>query len=201
MLSLACTTLSLSLLAAAPTEPESTEPERPTPTRAELDEARFEVYLGARGVARLLDTTQGAGALQLGLGVRLWKGLYLEAELAEGLFGPPLGNAGQINFALTWELRKHDRVRPFATLGFTHAHESSFEHLTHAPAATLIGTAHTIHHRSGALVGGGLRLPWSRLGPVGSRFATYLRTDVAYYFDEGPGRLQVGLGVGVQVVF
>ena len=30
---------------------------------------------------------------------------------------------------------------------------------------------------------------------------TLLRTDVAYYFDDAPGRLQMGLGGGLSVVF
>ncbi len=200
-------------IAAAPPAPGTAQPQetneapkrktkRPPLTREQLDQKRFEIYLAGRGFVRLLDTPpQPGGALQIGLGVRLWRGLYLEAELGEGLFARPLGNAGQILFGLTWELRKLERVRPYATLALTHAHESSLVHLAHNPASTLLGTAHTIHHRTGMQLGTGVRLPWSRLGAVGSRFATVVRTDVAYYFDEGPGRLQVGLGVGVQVVF
>lgn len=178
------------------------EPEVAGPTLAELDERRFEIHLLPRFGARLLDTTELGGSIQLGVGVRLWKGLMFEVELGEGVYAPPVQLSGQILAGLRWELRRSARVRPSLFAGFTHLHQSHGNHFLHEPAHTLLGTAKTIQHRSGAQLGFGLRFPFPPAwGKQAQRFSGLVRTDVAYYFDAGPGQLQAGLSAGFSVVF
>lgn len=152
--------------------------------------------------ARLVEGASFGGSVQIGVGVRLYRGLYLEVELGEGLYAPPLELSGQILGGLRWELRRSTKVRPSLFAGFTHVHQSHAEHFVHAPGHTLAGTAETIHHRSGAQLGFGLRFPfpaaWGKQAP---RFSGLLRTDVAYYFDAAPARVQAGVAAGFSVVF
>jgi hypothetical protein len=209
----------------------------PPPTLAQLDTRRFELHLGGRGGVRALDGISLGGGAQIGLGVRLWQGLYLEAGVGEGLFsnveapnsdvafrhlgehGEPLASvtaapaeppapspilAGQIVLGLRYEVRTPRTVwvRPSVYLGATHLHEATFDDFRLAPGKTLAGTGEFIRHRTGATLGLGLRVPLpERWGPVAPRFSARFDTDVSYYFDRHPGRLQAGLGVGLQVVF
>jgi hypothetical protein len=172
------------------------------------------------------------GGAQIGLGVRLWRGLYLEAGVGEGVFtnvearetdvafrhlgehGDPLTItaatppspilAGQIVMGLRYEVRTPRTmwVRPSVYLGATHLHEATLDDFLTAPGKTLAGTGEFIRHRTGASLGLGLRVPLpERWGPVAPRFSARFDADVAYYFDRHPGRVQAGLGVGLQVVF
>jgi hypothetical protein len=73
-----------SLLASSPVSP----PALP------FDDARFELHLGGRAGGRFLGgpsalPTSFGGGLNVGLGVRLWQGLYIEVGLAEGVYQNP----------------------------------------------------------------------------------------------------------------
>jgi hypothetical protein len=112
--------------------------------------------------------------------------------------------AGQILLGLRYEIRtsKTLRLRPSVFAGLTHLHEATLRDFAAAPGRTLGGVSEAIRHRSGAQLGAGLRIPFSITpGRVASRFSARLDADVAYYFYDAPGRLQAGLGLGVQVVF
>ncbi len=196
-----CASLLASPLAA---EPEATKATTKAagPTLPELDARRFEIHVLPRVGARLLDTAELGGSVQLGVGIRMWKGLYFEAEFGEGVYAPPLQLSGQILAGLRWELRRSLVVRPNFFVGMTHLHQSHGDEFVHEPGHTLLGTAKTIHHRTGAQLGFGLRFPFpAKWGKQAARFSGLLRTDVAYYFDDAPGRLQMGLGGGLSVVF
>lgn len=209
------------------------------PTLEQLDARRFELHIGARGGMRTLDGVSFGGGAQIGLGVRLWKGLYLEAGVGEGVFtnveapasevafrhlgahegaapatlaaapelvapAPSPILAGQIVMGLRYEVRTPRTmwVRPSVYLGATHLHEATLDDFVVAPGKTLAGTGEFIRHRTGATLGLGLRLPLpDRWGPVAPRFSARFDADVSYYFDRHPGRVQAGLGVGLQVVF
>jgi hypothetical protein len=111
---------------------------------------------------------------------------------------------GQILFGVRYEIRtaKTLRLRPSVFAGLTHLHEATVRDFQAAPGRTLLGISDAIRHRSGAQIGAGLRIPFSMApGRALSRFSARLDADVAYYFDTAPGRLQAGLGLGVQVVF
>jgi hypothetical protein len=202
------------------------------PTLAQLDEKRFELHIGARGGVRMLDGVSLGGGAQIGLGVRLWKGLYFEAGVGEGVFtnveartsevafrhigahedasavasthAPSPVLAGQIVLGLRYEVRTPRTmwVRPSVYLGATHLHEATLDDFVVAPGKTLAGTGEFIRHRTGATLGLGLRVPLpERWGPVAPRFSARFDADASYYFDLHPGRVQAGLGVGLQVVF
>lgn len=209
----------------------------PTPPALPFDDARFELHLGGRAGGRFVGTgTAGpssfGGGLSLGLGVRLWQGLYLEASVGEGVFSNPerldtfrhLGThetdealaieappaagspllVGQILLGARYEIRsaKTLRVRPSVFLGATHLHEATLADFAEDPGKTLAGTGKFIRHRTGAQVGVGLRVPFpERWGRVAPRFSARFDVDGAYYFDAHPGRVQVGIGAGLQVVF
>ncbi|MCA9696656.1 MAG: hypothetical protein KC431_03945 [Myxococcales bacterium] len=234
-------TVAASLLLTAPTAP-------PT-TLATMDDKRFELHVGGQGGARFLSgPVAGGGGLHFGLGVRVWRGLYVEVGVAESLHARPapepaatdlafrhLGHAdpepapeptmtsdatdastdadsrgaglilaGQILMGLRYEIRtpatRH--LRPTTFLGVSHLHEAGVDDFLDAPGATLAGFAPQIRHRTGLAAGVGLRAPFpERWGPVAPRFSARLGLDVAYYFDDAPGRLQAGANLGVQVVF
>jgi hypothetical protein len=117
---------------------------------------------------------------------------------------PDLLLAGQIVFGLRYEVRTPatKRVRPSVFVGLTHAHEATFADFLDAPGKALLGTGTFIDHRTGALVGVGVRLPFpSAWGRVAPRFGLRVDADAAYYVDDDPGRLQASVGVGVQAVF
>lgn len=226
-------------LALAPNSPAPAHsPKSPAPTLEQLDEKRFELHIGGRGGVRMLDGVSLGGGAQIGLGVRLWKGLYLEAGVGEAVFtnvearesevafrhigthedasmsalaptpsptsAPSPILAGQIVMGLRYEVRT-DRtiwVRPSVYLGATHLHEATLDDFVVAPGKTLAGTGEFIRHRTGATLGLGLRVPLPlRWGPVAPRFSARFDADASYYFDRHPGRVQAGLGVGLQVVF
>ncbi len=218
------------------------------PTRPQLDDNRFEFHHGGGARVRALDGVSVGGGLQIGLGVRLWKGLYLEAGVGEGVFtnrnveaaesdvafrhfglhdeagdegtlpaaaataaepepttqAPSPILAGQIVMGLRYEIRTPRTMwmRPSVYLGATHVHEATLDDFRKAPGKTLAGTGEFIRHRTGASLGLGLRVPFpDHWGPVAPRFSARFDLDAAYYFDRHPGRLQAGLGVGLQVVF
>ncbi len=222
-----------SLLAAGPV---------PSPAALPFDDARFELIVGGRAGGRFVGTetagpTSFGGGISLGLGVRLWQGLYLEAGVAEGVyqnpetssaaahsfrhFGPhpqaqpiPASEpgssessailAGQILLGLRYEVRRAKtlRVRPSVFVGATHLHEATLRDFAREPGKTLAGVSESIQHRTGAQLGLGLRVPFpERWGRVAPRFSARFDADLAYYFDAYPGRVQAGLGAGLQVVF
>lgn len=112
--------------------------------------------------------------------------------------------AGQILLGARYEVRtpKTKWVRPTFFLGATHLHEATLGDLAREPGKTLAGTGEFIRHRTGLQLGVGLRAPLpARWGPVAPRFSLRVDADAAYYFDAHPGRAQVGLGLGLQVVF
>ncbi|NVB43164.1 hypothetical protein G6O69_35400 [Pseudenhygromyxa sp. WMMC2535] len=229
--------------AAPPPAAAATEATAPAPASLDLDSARFELHLGLRGGLRSLGApVAGGGGLQLGLGVRLWRGLYLEVGVGEGLYTDPeqsidadssssselrhLGHtsapagstdgenlsaanedpamrlAGQILLALRYEFRQPRRLRPHLSLGLTHLHEATIADFLDQPGRVIFGVADSIRHRTGIQAGAGLRVPFpASWGKVAPRFSARFDADAAYYFDEDPGRLQAGLGAGVQVVF
>ncbi|MFO7562925.1 MAG: hypothetical protein R6X02_09815 [Enhygromyxa sp.] len=174
--------------------------------------------------------TSFGGGLSFGLGVRLWQGLYLEASVGEGVFQNPeplesfrhLGThedtpvslvegpepspllVGQILLGARYEVRtaRTSRVRPSVFLGATHLHEATLADFAREPGKTLAGTGKFIRHRTGVQAGFGLRVPFpARWGRAAPRFSGRFDADVAYYLDRQPGRVQAGLGAGVQVVF
>lgn len=111
---------------------------------------------------------------------------------------------GQILFGIRYEIRtpRTLRLRPSVFAGLTHLHEATLRDFQAAPGPTLLGVSDAIRHRSGVQVGAGLRIPFSMTpGRAASRFSARVDADVAYYFDGAPGRLQAGLGLGLQVVF
>lgn len=186
-----------------------TAPAGPELRLAELDHRRVEIHLGGRGYGRLLDAPPAfGGSLQLGLGVRLVRGLYLSGEAGLGAHAMPIGAAGQLFVGLRHELRMAPWVRPSLSLGYTHLFDASFD--AEVDAGCGCGKAGAsegfsfgasagaeLASRSGVQAGLGLRFPL-RFAP---RLSLYLRGDVGYYFDARPGRLQAGGGLGVQVVF
>lgn len=227
----------------------------PAPAALPHDDARFELYLGGRAGGRFLGPasalpTSFGGGLNLGLGVRLWQGLFVEVGLSEGVFQNPeqldtlraaepttsfrhLGPhaapapapapateaaaaetsaspkksailAGQILLGLRYEIRTERtlHVRPSLFVGATHLHEATLRDFAREPGKTIAGVSDSIRHRTGAQLGFGLRVPFpERWGRVAPRFSARFDADVAYYFDAHPGRLQAGLGAGLQVVF
>jgi hypothetical protein len=220
-----------SLISAAPS------PAAATPSLAALpfDDARFSLHVGGRAGGRFVGTdtagpTSFGGGISLGLGVRLWQGLYLEASVGEGVFqnpesvetfrhiGPHAAEieetesaakpspllVGQILLGARYEIRtvKTLRVRPSVFLGATHLHEATIADFLREPGKTIGGTGKFIRHRTGLQAGLGLRVPFpERWGAAAPRFSTRFDADFAYYFDKHPGRVQAGLGVGLQVVF
>ncbi|HLT36753.1 MAG TPA: hypothetical protein VK034_10715, partial [Enhygromyxa sp.] len=175
--------------------------------------------------------TSFGGGLSFGLGVRVWQGLYVEASVGEGVFQNPepvtsfrhLGSheaalsvaepapdkpspllVGQILLGVRYEVRtaKTLRVRPSVFVGATHLHEATLADFAREPGKTIAGTGKFIRHRTGAQVGFGLRVPFpERWGRAAPRFSARFDADLGYYFDRHPGRMQAGLGAGLQVVF
>lgn len=228
-----------SLISAAPTP-------APSPAALPFDDARFSLHVGGRAGGRFVGTdnsgsTSFGGGVSLGLGVRLWEGLYLEASVGEGVFtnperietfrhfGPhaapqlsetepvaePVDDGaadgkpspllvGQILLGARYEIRtvRTLRVRPSVFLGATHLHEATIADFMREPGKTLAGTGKFIRHRTGLQAGFGLRVPFpERWGAVAPRFSARFDADFAYYFDKHPGRVQAGIGLGLQVVF
>lgn len=227
-----------SLISAAPTP-------APSPAALPFDAARFSLHVGGRAGGRFVGTdnagsTSFGGGVSLGLGVRLWQGLYLEASVGEGVFTNPervesfrhfgphaaqLGEeaapeaepgagaaaakpspllVGQILLGARYEIRtaRTLRLRPSVFLGATHLHEATIADFVREPGKTLAGTGKFIRHRTGLQAGFGLRVPFpERWGAVAPRFSARFDADFAYYFDKHPGRVQAGLGLGLQVVF
>ena len=169
----------------------------------ELDDKRLLFYGLARGAGRFRHGAAGAGgSLQLGVGVRLVRGLYLQGEIGEGLFANPTQTVGTVIAGLRYEIRRWDRLRPSAMLGFNHAHRSDLEDLRRRPIATLAGFADGITHRTGLHADMTLRLPfpshWRR--PL-TRLSGLVRADMAYFFDHTGHPLHLGLGAGLSVTF
>jgi hypothetical protein len=201
------------LLASAPTVSPPTEkppkPPKPTPEErlARVDDARVALNLGGRVYGRFLSAEPAyGGTLQLGVGVRLVRGLYIAGEVGAGAHAMPFGAQGQVFLGLRHELRVSKWVRPTFSLGYSHLIDTSF----HAKVNPLclgcerdpdfeFSARSDVHlvQRQGIEGGFGLRFPF-RWAP---RLSVYLRADVDYYFDRAPGRLQVGGGGGVAVVF
>jgi hypothetical protein len=198
-------------------------PAAPEARLAELDHRRVEMHLGVRGYGRFLDgqdelvpldedrgSAAYGGALQLGMGVRLVRGLYLSGEVGVGAHGAPFGAQGQVFLGLRHELRMLPWIRPSVSLGYAHLFDASFRAEADLPAPCGCGKDHddggfefsglaeaSLASRSGIQGGLGLRMPM-RFAP---RLSFYVRGDVAYYFDALPGRLQAGGSLGLQVVF
>lgn len=230
--------LALALLLASAPSPAPSRAPSSIPALA-FDDARFSLYVGGRAGGRFggsdsADSASFGGGVSLGLGVRLWQGLYLEASVGEGVFKNPerietfrhFGShpalaeepvadvvesekpspllVGQILLGARYEVRtpKTLRVRPSAFLGVTHLHEATLADFAREPGKTIAGTGKFIRHRTGLQAGFGLRVPFpERWGAVAPRFSARFDADFAYYFDRHPGRIQAGLGVGIQVVF
>ncbi|HLT35988.1 MAG TPA: hypothetical protein VK034_06875 [Enhygromyxa sp.] len=202
------TLLVASLLAADP-QPKPPKPPKPTPEQrlARVDEARMELHLGLRGYGRFLDAPAAyGGSVQLGAGVRVVRGLYLAGEIGVGTHAMPVGVAGQVWVGLRHELRVSQWVRPTFSLGYSHLIDVGFDAAFDAECGCFgdepgFGISHRseveLAQRSGIQGGLGLRFPM-RWAP---RLSVYVRGDVAYYFDDAPGRLQAGGGGGLQVVF
>jgi hypothetical protein len=145
--------------------------------------------------------------VQLGIGVRLVRGLYIQGEASVGAHGLPFGAQGQVFLGLRHELRMSKWMRPSFSLGYSHLIDVGFE----AEVDPLCGCTRghdrgfefaarsevDLAQRHGLEAGLGLRFPF-RWAP---RLSAYLRADVDVYFDDLPGRVQVAGGGGVAVVF
>ncbi|KIG18918.1 hypothetical protein DB30_06529 [Enhygromyxa salina] len=185
-----------------------TPPVGPEARLADLDHRRMEIHVGPRVYGRFLDAAPAVGAsLQLGLGVRVVRGLYVTGELGAGAHALPVGVAAQGLLGVRHELRMFSWVRPSYSLGYTHLVEANFDGGADLDCGcgksgdhgfSFDGMASTeIASRHGAQAGLGLRFPF-RKAP---RLSLYLRADASYYFDQRPGRLQAGGSLGLQVVF
>jgi hypothetical protein len=201
------TTLAASPEPAAGATPETTvarESEDPGgPAHLDLDEKRLLVFVAGRGATRLMDADPSfGGSGQLGIGIRVVRGLFIQAEVGEGVYGGPGESVGTIIAGLRYEVRSWGRLRPSAFVGFTHAHQSSLRDLGAAPFATLAGAADTIEHRTGIQGDLMLRIPFPShwRGPL-PRFSTVVRGDVGYYFDDVAAPLHLGVGAGLSVTF
>lgn len=202
------TLLLASLLATEPA-PKPQKPPKPSPEErlAHLDDARMELHFGLRGYGRFLDAPAAyGGSVQLGAGVRVVGGLYLIGEIGVGTHAMPVGIAGQVLVGLRHELRVGQWVRPTFSLGYSHLIDVGFDAAFNAKCGCFgdepgFGIRHRseveLAQRSGIQGGLGLRFPF-RWAP---RLSVYVEGDVAYYFDNRPGRLQAGGGGGLQVVF
>ena|SRR5690349_21634882 len=186
------------------------KPPKPTPEErlAKVDEARIALNLGGRVYGRFLTAPPAyGGAVQLGIGVRLVRGLYVAGEASVGAHGIPFGAQGQVFLGLRHELRMSKWVRPSYSIGYSHMIDADM-HASFDPQCGCtrlhdptfgFSASSDIHlaQRQGIEAGLGLRFPF-KWAP---RLSAYLRADVDYYFDDRPGRLQVAGGGGVQVVF
>lgn len=194
---------------AQPAEAKPAKPPKPSPEErlAHLDEARVEMHIDVRGLGRYLGgpSTYG-GTVQLGAGVRLVRGLYVIGELGAGAHAMPLGFQGQVLMGLRHELRMSKWVRPSYSLAYSHLIDvkmnAEFDPICgcmreHEGVGVGARGDVSLDQRNGLQAGLGLRFPF-RWAP---RLSAYLRADVAYYFDDAPGRLQAGGGGGLQVVF
>lgn len=209
------TLLVASLLASNPAQQKPPKPPKPSPEArlAKLDDARMELHLGLRGYGRFLDAPAAyGGSVQIGAGVRVVRGLYLAGEIGVGAHAMPLGLGGQVWVGVRHELRMSRWVRPTFSLGYSHLIDvGGFDASFDADCGCLLDDDHDDDHdfgvshrseielaqRSGVQAGLGLRFPF-RWAP---RLSVYVRGDVAYYFDDAPGRLQGGGGGGLQIVF
>ncbi len=188
---------------ATDSEPTSSPASDPSEEPIALDDKRLLLYGLARGAGRFQHGAPGAGgSIQLGAGIRLVRGLYLQGEIGEGLFANPTQTVGTVIAGVRYEVRRWDRVRPSAMLGFNHAHRSNIEDLRRRPIATLAGFADGITHRTGLHADLTVRLPfpshWRR--PL-TRLSGLVRADMAYFFDHTGHPLHLGLGAGLSVTF
>lgn len=200
------------LLSTAPVQTPAPKPPKPTPEErlARVDDARMALNLGGRVYGRFLTAPPAyGGAVQLGVGVRLVRGLYIAGEASVGAHALPLGAGGQVFLGIRHELRMSKWVRPSYSLGYSHLIDVGFEAQIDPPIDPLCGCTHDpsfdfeassdvdLAQRHGAEAGLGLRFPF-RWAP---RLSAYLRADVDVYFDDLPGHVQVAGGGGVQIVF
>lgn len=207
---------------------------RPHPAErlAQLDEKRVAVHLGARAYARTGGVTTfesgpgrtvttniaGGAALQLGLGVRLVRGLYIHGEFAGGAHAEPFGANVSGFLGLHHELRKTKWVRPSYFVGYRHIVETDFRgqfdgsfdgsYEQSCGGCTVNGNVGgggqfefdsrtDLVHRPAVQAGLGLRFPM----PFAPRLSPYVRGDVSYAFDDRFGNLEVGVQGGIQLVF
>ena len=215
------------LLAAAPSPTESsieisaesstessTKAPKPTPEErlAQLDQRRVALNFGLRGSGRFLGAPPASGAgVELGLGVRLVRGLYLQGQLDVGAYLLPVGASARAFLGVRHELRVGKWVRPSLSLGYTHLFQAEFdteldggsgcpcpgEHDHSGDFDFDVGADAEFATRGGVQAGLGVRFPF-RKAP---RLSLYLRSDASYYFDDRPGRLQVGGSLGFMLVF
>jgi hypothetical protein len=197
------------LLSTAPTQAAPQKPPKPTPEQrlARVDEARIALNLGGRVYGRFLTAPSAyGGAVQLGVGVRLVRGLYIAGEASVGAHTLPFGAQGQVFLGLRHELRMSKWVRPSYSLGYSHLIDVALEAeldpscgCTRGQPSFELSAASDVDlaQRHGVEAGLGLRFPF-RWAP---RLSAYLRADVDLYFDDLPGRVQAAGGGGVQIVF
>lgn len=198
------------LLSTAPIQAPPPKRPKPTPEQrlARVDEARIALNLGGRVYGRFLTAPPAyGGAVQLGIGVRLVRGLYIAGEASVGAHPLPFAAQGQVFLGLRHELRMSKWVRPSYSLGYSHlidvGFEAEFDPLCgctqgHDPGFEFSARSEVdLAQRHGAEAGLGLRFPF-RWAP---RLSAYLRADVDVYFDDLPGHVQVAGGGGVQIVF
>ena len=152
--------------------------------RREKAEPRFTVWLGPRGAGRFGNGgAGGGGAAALGAGVRVVRGLWLAAEVAEGFYSGPGEMLGQIRLGVRYEFWT-PRVRPYLTLVADHAHQQSWANTRQEPFLTLVGASDDIEHRTGPGLGLGVKIPLSTSDRGFLRyFAVQPQVDFAYYVD------------------
>ena len=205
--------------AEAPKPAKKVKKPKPSPEErlAVLDDKRIELHTGVRAYGRYLGAPAAfGGSWQLGLGVRVVRGLYIAGELGLGAHAMPVGVGAQGFIGLRHELRVAKWVRPSISVGYTHLLDASFDvdlpgfsdggdhpcgcsadHGGDSGFGFDAGASATLASRSGVQAGLGLRFPFKRA----PRLSGYLRGDAAYYFDDLPGRLQIGGSMGLQIVF
>ena len=203
--------------APTPTTEGTTKPKPPKPTPeerlAQLDDKRIALNMGVRGYSRFLGAGEGpaahpsyGGGVELGLGVRLVRGLYLHTEVDAGAHALPVGAAGRLFVGARHELRMTKWIRPELSLGYSLAFEGTFDGYADCGCKSEpwdldldfgVGAEAEFASRNGVEAGLGFRVPFKRA----PRLSLYVRGDATYYFDDRPGRLQAGGSMGFSIVF
>jgi hypothetical protein len=170
-----------------PSQAEPTLVRTTSPRSREKSERRFSVWLGPRGAGRFGNGgAGGGGAGAVGGAVRLFRGLWIAGELAEGFYTGPDETLGQIRFGARYELWT-PRVRPFIFLGGDHAHQQTWENATQEPLLTVVGASDNLEHRTGATAAIGLKIPLSTRKRGFLRFFSIMpQVDFTYYVDTKP---------------
>ena len=169
----------------------------------ERSEHRFFLWTGPRGAVRFGNGgAGGGGAFAVGAAVRLYRGLRLVADVAEGYYSGPGQLLGQIRLGLGYELWTRP-VRPFFFLGLDHAHQQDWGNFLDEPGRTFIGSSDTIDHRTGPAAGVGVRALLSRdpRRKLLSHLSLTGRLDFSYFADTKASPVVLALGAYLTATF